>query len=128
MTTDKAPDLPNRRKGGRPYPSSGVKIGPAWQAMWEVLAEAPGPIWLEHLSRIGAAAGAGSKETMKLLADKFRRAGILASEKELIKSRYQLIYARADRGVLDGPVVTGEWLAEWCEKSANPRLKGIEFP
>lgn len=134
MSTHEAPNLP-RPASGRgsksktaEYPGKGVKTGPCWRAMWAVLSDAPGPIWLEHLGRIGAAAGACSPQTAWLLADLFRRAGTLSTEKELIGSRWRLVYARTDRNILKEGRVTPEWLAEWCEKSGNPRLQGIEFP
>lgn len=134
MTTYDAPDLPakfatsKKAKTGS-YPNAGPRIGPCWRAMWAVLTDAPGPVWLEHLARIGAAAGACSPETAKMLADRFRQAGILISEKEVIRSRWQLIYIRADQAEkIENAYVSPEWLAEWCARTKNPRLEGIEFP
>lgn len=133
MTTDKAPDLPRPSSGHgsrswHAYPSKGVHIGPAWQAMWEVLRDAPGPIWLEHLGRIGAAAGSCRPATAWYVLDKFRRAGILDVQQEMFGSRWRNLYALAERDLIGYARVTPEWLAEWCEKSSNPRLKDIEFP
>jgi hypothetical protein len=128
LTSD-APVLPQgRRRTQSDYPLGGIHIGPAWRAVWQVLSEAPGPVWLGHLAPIGAAAGAASPETVKLVLDKFRKAGILRSEKEMINSRWQLIYWRADQGEKSGVgTVDRQWLAEWCQRKGD-RLLGAELP
>ena len=78
----------------RPYPSAGVKIGPAWQAAWEALHVTDRDGW--ELVEVMRAAAPGLTERGALdLLDEACRAGWVYRQRTVprIRSAYRLTYA-----------------------------------
>ena len=128
-----APALPRKRgdRHSKNYPLGGVKTGPAWRAVWQVLGAVNAPIWQEHLVQIGAAAGDANPATVRTMLARFRDAGIIRADKQFIGIRWQLVFWRPDvhnwLRSTGRPCTDEDSLGQWCDDSGNSRLVDLEL-
>lgn len=96
MSTPKeAPAFPKRgaraRNRSGDYPNDGIKVGPAWRAVWSRLQREGGFVPDADLCREGAAAGQCAEATVRNLL-------IRAANEEILEKTY--VRARGESGAL----------------------------
>ncbi len=124
-TRDTPPNFPlTGRRRSPEYPNRGVKTGPAWRAMWQLLWDAPGPVLGADLDFVGAAASGCSPWTAKLLLTRARAAGLLQVNRPLLDSRARVVYriAQQSEGKTWDAMVSEDWVLDWM-LGGNQRLR-----
>lgn len=116
---------PGKKPTGYPvskqYPNRGVKTGPAWRAVWQLLCDAPGPVLGSDLDFVGASASGASQWTVKLLLTRARARGVLEVDRPLIDSRARAVYRIT--GAPEGEPVDVDWVLNWMILSGVQRLR-----